>query len=174
MTLAAQSNEHHSLIGRLFYHAIMHPDHDAIVSPDVTLSYAKLASLVQLQAQKFNEAGISSNSLLGIKCADDTQHLTFCLAAAYIGATSCTIPSYESEETQQAINKSCGVSHVIDESYTVDKKSAVISQADIDGLNNAATAKLLFSTSGTTGTPKLVVHHAVSYTHLTLPTKRIV
>jgi len=159
VTLAAQSNEHHSLIGRLFYHAIMHPDHDAIVSPDVTLSYAKLASLVQLQAQKFNEAGISSNSLLGIKCADDTQHLTFCLAAAYIGATSCTIPSYESEETQQAINKSCGVSHVIDESYTVDKKSAVISQADIDGLNNAATAKLLFSTSGTTGTPKLVVHH---------------
>ena len=109
MTLAAQSNEHHSLIGRLFYHAIMHPDHDAIVSPDVTLSYAKLASLVQLQAQKFNEAGISSNSLLGIKCADDTQHLTFCLAAAYIGATSCTIPSYAVSYTHLTLPTICSV-----------------------------------------------------------------
>ncbi|MBW2941475.1 class I adenylate-forming enzyme family protein [Zhongshania aquimaris] len=159
MTLAAQTKEYHSLIGRLFYHAKMHPDQDAIVSLDVTLSYAKLASLVQLQAYKFYEAGISSSSLLGIKCADDTQHLTFCLAAAYVGATSCTIPLYESEDTQQAINKNCGVSHVIDESYAVGNKSAIVSQVNTDGLNAATTAKLLFSTSGTTGTPKLVVHH---------------
>lgn len=159
MTLVAQAKEHHSLIGRLLYHARMHPDHDAIVCMDATLSYAELASLVQRQANKFYEAGISSNSLLGIKCADDTQHLIFCLAAAYIGATSCTIPSYESEDTQQAINKNCGVSHVIDESYAVHDKNAIVSQVNTDCLNAATTAKLLFSTSGTTGTPKLVVHH---------------
>lgn len=146
-----------SLIERLLYHAEMHPDHDAIVSQTARLSYVQLAQLVRSQVNRFNDAGIKADAVIGIKCADDSQHLVLCLAAVYMGATSCTVPSYEPVENQETVVESCGVSYVADGTAFVNEpSSAELLEASPEV---AAKASLLFSTSGTTGAPKLVVHY---------------
>lgn len=147
----------HSLIERLSYHAKNNPDHDAIISPQFTLSYQQLARLVSRQVQQFYDAGINGNAVIGIKCADDIQHLVMCLAATYIGATSCTVPSHEENHLQHAVINSCGVSHVVDDGIAVDPLSPDCVASTTT--KHAPMARLLFSTSGTTGKPKLVVHH---------------
>ncbi len=145
-----------SLIGRLFYHAEINPDHDAVVTPALKLSYSQLRRLVNVQSSKFYENGITRHSVIGVKCANDTQHLILCLAATYIGATSCTIPTHESEHTQNAVIRSCGVTNIVDENSVVDLTAEY---SDIETfLNETPIACLLFSTSGTTGDAKLVIH----------------
>ena len=147
-----------SLIGRLFYYADNHPDHDAVVTPRFTLSYAQLAQLVCAQITEFNNAGISDNSTIGIQCAEDIRHLLLCLAATHIGATSFTIPSHESGETQKTIISRCGATHVVDESMAVDPMAPDRYAGAIEAHVPVPEALLLFSTSGTTGEPKLVIH----------------
>ncbi|MBL4712533.1 MAG: AMP-binding protein [Gammaproteobacteria bacterium] len=153
-----------SLIERLFYYAEKNPTHDAVVTSRLTLSYAQLAQLVRIQVKKYNDMAISADSVLGIKCADDTQHLVLCLGAIHIGATSCTIPTHEANLTQNAIISRCGVSHVVDENIAVDPMSMNINVVGCNAESipeeaHAIEARLLFSTSGTTGDSKLVIHH---------------
>jgi len=153
-----------SLTGRLFYHAEANPDHDAVVTPTFTLSYAQLAQLVLAQVEAFKDLGISSDSVVGIKCADDAQHLVLCLAATNLGANSCTIPSYEEQAVQDAVTDRCGVTHVVDGATAIDLNSldqiVVDHKLETIGVEtHAGEACLLFSTSGTTGGSKLVVHH---------------
>lgn len=146
-----------SLIERLFYHAETNPAHDAVITPTLKLSYAQLTQLVQAQVKKFYDAGISNHSVIGIKCANDTQHLVLCLAATYIGSTTCTIPSHEADQTQNVIIRCCGATDVVDENIAVDP---MMPDSNVGSTPmKAPTTCLLFSTSGTTGDPKLVVHH---------------
>ena len=143
-----------SIIERLLRHAELDPDRDAIVTPDESVSYAELSRRVLAEAQRFREAGISEDSVVGIRCSDDVQHLLYCLATAYVGATSFAVPSYESARFQDLIARQCGATHI----------------AGIDGLEPVLPdsparsgtlheARLLFFTSGTTGAPKIVLHH---------------
>lgn len=145
-----------SLIERLFHYEETNPTHEAIVTPAITLSYAQLSALVRLQVLKFYDAGIPQNSIIGIKCTDDAQHLVLCLAATYMGATSFTIPAHETESMQQAIINRCGATHVVDDHHAVDLISA--NSPVKSALEAQPVARLLFSTSGTTGEAKLVVH----------------
>ena len=164
-----------SLIERLYHHAYTNPDRDAVVTPTLTLSYGQLAQLVREQVRAFNIAGIPNKAIIGIRCDNDTQHLVFCLAAAHIGATSCTIPSHEAEQTQSAVISHSGATRIIDEDMaadpsnlpdskhpesklqdnglSIDNTELIVAEAPEPG------SRLLFSTSGTTGKPKLVVHH---------------
>lgn len=145
-----------SLVECLFSYAISNADKDAVVTTTLRLSYAHLAQLVQKQAELLYKSGISSHSIVGIKCANETQHLVMCLATIYLGATSCTIPTYEEEQIQNSIISNCGVTNVIDERDAIDltapfeKKTLELAEMPI--------AQILFSTSGTTGEPKQVVH----------------
>ena len=162
MTVAFSMNErlqHNSLIKSLLHHAQTNPTHDAIVTPNITLSYALLAKLVRAQATEFSDMGISGRSVIGIKCADDIQHLVSCLAAIYMGATSCTISTHETNLAQQTQSNRCGVTHVIDEDIALDPIALDINTESSSIQTPANGARLLFSTSGTTGEPKLVVHH---------------
>lgn len=147
-----------SMIGRLFHYANCYPDHEAIATPILSVSYAQLANLVEEQAGKFREANIQQDSIVGIKCADDVQHLLLCLAAIYRGATSCTIPSHESSEAQNAIINRCGATHVVDRSMTVSVIRAGGQPESTVVEPPASHANLLLSTSGSTGEPKLVIH----------------
>lgn len=157
--MPTESKEPVSLIDCLFACEVENPLHDAVVTPEVRLSYAELAQLVRAQASEFLDAGITGKSVIGIRCADDTQHLVFCLAAIQVGATSCTIPSHETNEAQQATIDLCGAIHVVDQNLSVSPLSQdyFTESAAVDRV--APQAQLLFSTSGTTGEPKLVVFH---------------
>ena len=158
VTLSSGTNSiSNSLIERLFYHAETNPAHDAVITPTLKLSYAQLAQLVQTQVKKFYDAGISSHSVVGIKCANDPQHLVLCLASSYIGSTSCTIPSHEADETQNAIINCCSTTDVVDENIAVDLMTP---ESNVGSTPmEAPMTCLLFSTSGTTGDPKVVVHY---------------
>lgn len=149
----------HSLIGRLLHYAKTTPEHDAIVTPAFSLTYKQLASCVLTQVVTLREVGISQATKVGIHCTDDAQHLILTLAATYLGATSCTIPSYENTEAQQALRNHCDVTHVLDQSIAIDlEKSAGMSNFSISE-EQAPESCLLFSTSGSTGKPKLVMHY---------------
>jgi len=147
------------LIERLFQYAVTCPDHSSVVSSSLNLTYAQLAQLVRAQAIEFIDAGISAESVIGIKCSDDPQHLVLCLAAIYVGATSCTIPTFETAETQQAVIEQCGADFVIEKSVVGESVSPGVTLELMHIQKTPAQyANLLFSTSGTTGNPKLVVH----------------
>jgi len=152
-------NKLNSLIERLYYYAETTPDHQAIVALSLTLNYAELAQLVLAQVKVFNDEGITRDSIIGIKCNNDTQHLVACLAAVHIGATSCTISTHEKELSQAAEINHCGITHVIDKTLIVNPKPVDDEKHKISLQKRTDEARLLFSTSGTTGKPKLVAHH---------------
>ncbi len=143
-----------SLTARLQQHSEAGPARAAIVTPESTLSFAELAQRVLAQAQQLGEAGITSHSIVGIRCADDLQHFLHCLALIHIGATSFSVPTYESPQVQESVIGQCHATHVVDASEV--KRVSLVGHSDI---LPASEARLLFSTSGTTGTPKQVVHH---------------
>lgn len=139
----------------LLDHAASHGDNPALVSPEHTISYTQLASLVAALAAVLQSQGIGSDSVVGIKCAQDLPHLVLCLAASALGATSCTIPSHEEPQAQSALANRCGVTHWVDLDTAIALNTAY---ATADDTLSDGGARLLFSTSGTTGEPKLVVH----------------
>tara|TARA_R110000824_G_scaffold336_8_gene2180 strand:+ start:23382 stop:26099 length:2718 start_codon:yes stop_codon:yes gene_type:complete len=148
-----------SLIERLRHYAQTAPHQDAVITPTITLSYLQLAWLVQLQAEILSKEGVDSSSSVGIECADNIGHLVLCLASVYLGATSCTIPTYETDHVRNAIADQCRATHILGESVVVNPATVNCNSGDIPLENRASEAQLLFSTSGTTGTSKLVIHH---------------
>lgn len=167
----AKMAAHDSLIDRLSHHAAVSGDHDAIVTPTFTLSYSQLLGLVQAQAGKFENAGISADSVVGICCADDPKHLVLCLAAVYLGSTSVTIPSHETADMQSRFAGLCGTTHAVDQAIAIAPASPESFIDRVPIMAPAVVAKLLFATSGTTGVSKLVVHHdsdlvAQAYRHI--------
>ena len=143
-----------SLIDRLAGAAAASPDHDAVVTPAIALTYAQLLQLVEAQAASFIDSGISSDDTIGILCADEVTHLIMCLASCYVGAASCTLPSDAADEARKAVADACRVTRVIDETMAVDSSSIGVRAQR----SAPSGSRLLFSTSGTTGEPKMVVH----------------
>ncbi|MEM9620693.1 MAG: AMP-binding protein [Pseudomonadota bacterium] len=152
-----------ALIARLCHYASLYPDSEAVVSVTRILTYAELVRVVHAQYVALRSAGMSANDVIGIRCAEDIPHLILCLAATQLGATSCTIPTHASEQAQTAVIASCGATQLVDESITVDVDSCLRDshQLELPPFTSNVSARLLFSTSGTTGEPKLVVHQDV-------------
>lgn len=146
-----------TLIKRILQQAKHDPSHDALVTPTLIISYSQLAKLIQIQVKKYTDLGITNQSVIGIQCADDTRHLLMYLAATHIGATVFTIPAYESEDSKKALSDSCHASHILDRNNAIDLHTDTVSaepELEISSLQGT----FLFSTSGTTGKPKLVIH----------------
>ena len=109
-----------SLIGRINYHAETKPSHDAIVSPKLKISYLELTQLIQNQATKLQEAGITHNDVVGIHCLEDIEHLILTLAAISIGTTSYTVPSHDENQVQKDLAHDCGATMVVNLDDTID------------------------------------------------------
>lgn len=148
-----------SLIGRLFEHARNRPEHCAIAATHQQLSHAELARLVCAQAERLAAAGIGAGTIVGIESANDIEHLVLCLAAAMRGTTACTISTFESAAQREKVVKSVGVTHVIgaDQAIALSPEGAA-SDTPLPDPGSLPAAQFLFSTSGTTGEPKIVIH----------------
>ncbi|MBT8421826.1 MAG: AMP-binding protein [Gammaproteobacteria bacterium] len=148
-----------TLTERLFSYARSQPLHDAIVTPAVTYSYGQLAELVARQATQLAADGLDTDSVAGISCADDVGHLLLCLAVAHRGGTSITLPTHDDQIARDTLIHSAGVTHVVDQDALIDLPATGTAPGHAHSkLDPAANAGLLFATSGTTGTPKLVLH----------------
>ncbi|UTW45245.1 acyl--CoA ligase [bacterium SCSIO 12696] len=160
MEAATAPSSEQSLLDRLYCFARETPRQQVIVAADISLTYAQLARLVCLQADKLSELGIDKDATVGIQCADDTRHILLCLAVSQLGATSCTIPSYEPEPAREALATRLGVSHILDKGEVIDLGLATDQQQPKNLSAPCTDSRFLFSSSGTTGEPKLVIHHA--------------
>ncbi len=143
-----------SLIARLLQYKNAGPARDAVVTPASVLSFSELYQRVLAESVRFNEAGVTSESVVGIECSDDLQHFLYCLALIHIGATSFSIPTHDSEDVRETLIGQCQATHVANASG--------VKATTLRGSSNmppATEARLMFSTSGTTGEPKLVAHH---------------
>ena len=163
MSAAAPSRENHrspigtSPIGTSLIECILHvaeldPERDAVVSTGAALSYQALAQRVLVEAERLDEAGIASDAIVGIRCPDDAEHLVLCMACMHVGAASFAIPSHETRESRELLLSRCGATHVVDGQHIVATTATPRAPA--------AEARVFFATSGTSGEPKLVVHHA--------------
>lgn len=122
-------------------------DVPAVVTAQGQWSYAELLGRVLARAETLQAAGVTAASTVGVACTDDAEHLLTALATACLGADGCTLTPHEPLE-QQAMR--LGATHVVDDSLTCTATGA-------RGASDAPDAHVLFATSGTTGTPKIVV-----------------
>lgn len=147
------------MIGRLFEHALTAPERCAVASRHVSLAYAELGNLVVAQARQLEAAAIDERSVVGIECSHEVKHLVLCLAVALRGATCVTIPTFVSSKEREAAIESVGATHIVDESLALDPVGASREVRYLAGmLEEETTAGFLFSTSGTTDVPKIVMH----------------
>jgi acyl-coenzyme A synthetase/AMP-(fatty) acid ligase len=165
-----------TLVGRLLRHARQSPSHEAVATPRLRLTYAELAARVAAQARRLREAGVSRDAVVGIACPDDVQHLVLRLAAAAVGASSCTVPSREGERQQEELIDRCGVTHRLGPEAALQPGDPLPAPAG-DPLDGAGDAAVLFLTSGTTGEPKIVRLHgadlvAQAHRHVQSPGER--
>ena len=151
MAMAANPD---TLFGRLLDHSAAQPDRDAVVTPTASLSYRQLTEHVRRKITDLEAAGVTADSVVAIDCADDTQHLVICLAAAATGATSVTLPGHDEDIARNALLQNAGVTHVVNQAAQVSPTGATAQPHE----KARDTAQLLFATSGTTGAAKLVIH----------------
>ncbi len=147
-------HKYRSLSARLSYHALSRPHSPAVVSTRRNWSYRELWQRVQQEMLRIRDSHLPNNATVGLFCDNDVEHLVLSLAVDGLGLTACSIPDYESQSTQERMAKQAGITHRLsctgaclrDVGY---EKAGLIEPA-LD-------ARMLFSTSGTTGAPKLVV-----------------
>ncbi len=178
--------ENCSLVARLYAHAREAPLNSAIVTPSDTITYRELAQLVLAQAEVLYRKGIIESTSVGICCEDQVQHLIYSLALDHIGATSFSVPTYESRASQLAMLQQGNADVELDETFASDvlgsgtsHKLAYLTQPAlaIEDSHSRHDAALLFTTSGTSGKPKLVIHHssdlvAQAHRHIQSPQER--
>jgi len=149
-----------SILARLQKHAKCSPDRDAIVTKDYLLSYADLYKAVIEQVDIFHNAGISRDTLVGINCSDDVEHIIMCLASLHIGATSYTVPSYEEGISERELKIYFHSIREVNSDIALDPSHLGNSERTI--AHPEADGQILFPTSGTTGKSKLVIHSGVN------------
>ncbi len=172
VNICKNETEDSSIVARLFQHAESAPHRDAVVTTNSTVSYATFAQQVIEFADHLNTAGISNQSIVGIVHTDDTEHLLATLALIHLGATSFSIPTYESRRVYKALLKQCGATHVVSGRSVEHELTGEFAE-----LKSAREARLFFSTSGTTGRPKVVIQHdsdlvAQAHRHIGSPEER--
>jgi acyl-coenzyme A synthetase/AMP-(fatty) acid ligase len=145
-----------TLIQRLRQHAAQSPDHPAVVSGSLTLSYAELYDRVTDCARGLRAAGLDTRACVAIKMEAPVAHLVHCLALAHLGVSACALPGGHAAEQGRLLDASAGVTHWLGE----DGRLQRVRQAGTTVAEPPAApgdARLLFATSGTTGRPKIVV-----------------
>ena len=143
-TTSAAGTNGGTLIDRLAAHAESQPNAPAILSPVGQVSYASLArQLLQLSA-RLEQLGVTQESRVCFAQIGDPEHLLAMLACLQLGAT---VSSPGLPDTPNPINGP--------DLPGIQWDEAGQSTPRLKPLGDDAV--LLFSTSGTTGTPKLVV-----------------
>lgn len=143
-----------SLSARLRQHALNRPHAPAVVSLAHSWNYCELWQRVQNEMHNIRASQWSNDATVGLFCDDDVEHLVLSLALDGLGFTMCSIPDYEARATQERMVKQAGISERVSRPRACVIDENALSTEQIDP---ARDARILFSTSGTTGVPKLVV-----------------
>lgn len=142
------------LSARLRQHALKRPDAPAVVSMLHNWSYDELWRRVQQAMLHIRALQWPTDTIVGLFCNNDIEHLVLCLAVDGLGLTAFSVPDYESPSTQARIALQAGITQRLRGSGACLRNDTQVLNEQIEP---ALDSRVLFSTSGTTGAPKLVV-----------------
>lgn len=144
-----------SLSGRLADHARADAERCAVAAPGISLSYGELDARVSERAAAL---GAGPGDVVGIERVPEVEHLIATLALERAGATSFALPGHGSAEERERALDRVGATAVLGEDGSLAPVDSPGTAWDEPRFAAATGPKLLFSTSGTTGEPKVVVH----------------
>lgn len=145
-----------NLFARLEEHASTQPNKVAVTQLNGDLTYSQLLAKVEQLRETLEGEQVKPESVVGVSYNEDIQHLIDCLALDAIGATMFALGAHDSEAQQHALAERCGATHFLQDGKVI---PALVAESV---LNPADEARHLFTTSGTTGQPKLVIQPSSS------------
>jgi cyclohexanecarboxylate-CoA ligase/acyl-CoA synthetase len=147
-----------TLAAWLARHSAGRPDAAAVVLQKETISWAQLAERVQRVAEGLRQRGIGRGDVVALQLPNVPQFLIAYLAAARLGAVTCTLHMpYRGAEIEAILGHS-GAKLFIDRAFDFQALESAPPLAGDHPLPDARDAFLLLYTSGTTASPKGVPH----------------
>ncbi len=150
------------LLTRIFDHAIKQPKSTALICPERTVSYAKLAELVDKTAVWLRTNNVRT---LGLHCDNKLEWVTADLAAIQLGIPVIPIPGFFSEDQVNHLISDSGVDAILADSiqryrceigqiHHNDNEKLSLRQLKNSGPTQKHGYAKITYTSGSTGRPK--------------------
>ena len=150
---------------QLTQHAILRPEHTAIVTDSYSLNYAELLRRVEAGHSYLRTIGVGPEARVGVSISDEVEHLLASLSLLATGAGQIILATHDSQSLKSSLSQRLRITHVLstNEKYKVEdaafmswpeQKSTRAAKSILKPSVSSAT--LYLRTSGTTGDSNLV------------------
>jgi acyl-CoA synthetase (AMP-forming)/AMP-acid ligase II len=157
-----------TVIGMIEAVALRSPDHPALIRDGVPVTYREIVRLVRAMADQLSRGGLGPGDPVGITLDDAWTNILVSLALLRLGCRQVALPSYEPAALRAEMAQRLGLVAVVGTAEAalpgarllIPDPGAAAAAAPRDGETAAPPARgaeIVFSTSGTTGRPKLMV-----------------
>jgi long-chain acyl-CoA synthetase len=152
-----------------FERVASHPDRDAIVTEETTVSYAQLADRIAAVGAWLIDVGASPDECVGVSIGNEQDHLAVALALMFLGVPQLTLPLHQTAANRRGLAQRTGARIAITDG-PADTENDAVRYVRFDAAIYARGAKagrdrwhafepddnaIYRATSGTTGRPKV-------------------
>jgi O-succinylbenzoic acid--CoA ligase len=132
--------------------AVARPDHPALVSGELSLSYRELSQQASALAAAFAARGIAPGMTVGLSGPHDARFVVALHALAWLGAVVAPLPHEAREPERRALSLELGCQHLVDS-----RESEPADTPLVERFWPLAEGRFAVATSGTLGARRSVV-----------------